>query len=115
MGKADPKQIRRAAREREEQAREREREEDRARRHEFEKQYYAREAVQQERTNQVNRQARRHWAEAKLPEVQMPCAEPVMPPEDVDFGQVRRQLAAAERARRTDSVGAQRSSGHVLG
>merc|ERR1719401_2318202 len=114
QAKADPKQIRRAAREREEQAREREREQDLARRQEFERGYYARDAVQQERTSQVNAQARRQWAEVELPPVQQPCTEPVMPDEEVDFGQVRRQLAAKERERRSQSPRSH-TSGHILG
>jgi len=110
QAKADPKQIRRAARDREEKARELEREHDRVRRQEFEQQYYERQAAQQEHTSQLNAQARRHWAEADLPEVQQPGTEVVMPPEDVDFGKVRRELA-----RRSASLGPRTSAGYVLG
>lgn len=101
QAKADPIQIRRAAREREEQQREQEREEDDAKRKIFEQRWYEREAKkqaeQQQRTVETNAKAREQWAECELLHSQPAHAEPVMPPEDVDFGAVRRRLAL-ERA-----------------
>jgi len=100
QAKADPKQIRRAMKEKEDAVRAREREEDLAKRQEFERQWYEREAVRQaeqkERTAEVNVQARQHWAESELLAAPHGRAEAVMPPEDVDFGAVRRRMAAAE-------------------
>jgi len=101
QAKADPAQIRRAAREAEAAKREQERAEEQAKRKEFEQQWYereaARQAVQQQRTAEVNAQARQHWSERELPESK-PAAEPVLPvPEHVDFAAVRRRMAS-ERA-----------------
>eukprot|EP00931_Biecheleriopsis_adriatica_P103546 TRINITY_DN78369_c0_g1_i1.p1 TRINITY_DN78369_c0_g1~~TRINITY_DN78369_c0_g1_i1.p1 ORF type:complete len:452 (+),score=87.55 TRINITY_DN78369_c0_g1_i1:82-1437(+) len=114
QAKADPNQIRRAVREQKEQQDERERDEQRAKRQEFEQQWYEREAqrqaAQQVRTAAVNASARQHWSEVSLPASQPMAAEPVMPPEEVDFSAVRRRMAA-ERAGR----GAALISGRVLG
>lgn len=97
QAKADPKQIRRAAREREEEQREREKQEESAARQEFEKQWWEREALRQARSAEVNAQARQHWANIELPVSQQTVVEPVMPPETVDFAAVRRRMSA-ERA-----------------
>jgi len=121
QAKADPKQIRRAVREREEQERERERAEDRAQRQEFEKQWWEREgnrrAVQQARTAEVNTQARRHWADVELQASQPATDVPTIPPEDVDFSAVRRKMAT-ERVQRGAALVAPRltaAAGHSLG
>lgn len=105
QAKADPVQIRRAARQREEEKRDLEQKELTDKRKVFEDQWHEREAkrqeVQQERTVEANTNARQRWGalgiEAQLPMAQ-PWAEPVMPPEEVDFGAVRRRLALAGRA-----------------
>jgi len=108
QAKADPRQIRRAAKEAEAGRREEERIIERARREEFEQQWYEREAVrkqaQQQRTSEVNAHAREHWSQRILPESQVDHTEPVLPvPKDVDFGSVRRRLAAQQR--RSQSLG----------
>jgi len=108
QAKADPRQIRRAAKEAEAARREEERIIERANREEFEQQWYEREAVrkqaQQQRTSEVNVEAREHWSQCTLPESQVDHSEPVIPvPEDVDFGSVRRRLAAQQR--RSQSLG----------
>jgi len=112
QAKADPKEIRRQAREREEEKREQERAEEQAKRKAFEKEWYSREALrqetQQQRTAEVNAQAKQHWAGLVLAETQQSgptaAAEPAMPvPENVDFAAVRRKLAA-ERAGRGAAI-----------
>lgn len=122
QAKADPKEIRRQAREREEEKREQERVEEQAKRKSFEKEWYAREALrqetQQQRTAQVNSQAKQHWAGLVLPETQQSgpavAAEPTMPvPENVDFTAVRRKLAA-ERAGRGAAIVSAGSARHAL-
>jgi len=109
QAKADPRQIRRAAQEAEAVRREEERMAARAKREEFEQQWCMREAMRkqalQQRTLEVNAQARQRWSQCALPESQAEHAEPVLPvPEHVDFGSVRRRLAAEQR--RSQSTGA---------
>lgn len=111
QAKADPKEIKRQAREREEEKREQERAEEQAKRQAFQKEWYAREAfrqeAQQQRTAEVNAQAKQHWAGQVLPGPQQSApvaAEPTLPvPENVDFAAVRRKLAV-ERAGRGAAI-----------
>eukprot|EP00927_Polykrikos_kofoidii_P029288 TRINITY_DN25351_c0_g1_i1.p1 TRINITY_DN25351_c0_g1~~TRINITY_DN25351_c0_g1_i1.p1 ORF type:complete len:328 (-),score=61.02 TRINITY_DN25351_c0_g1_i1:34-915(-) len=116
QARADPKAVRRAAREREEKLREEEREEERARRQEFEQQWYEREAASQalqaQLTAVTNAAARDRWASTDLPIAAFPAAaEAVMPPEGTDLAAVRRKMAS-ERAGRGAAIVA--NAGHVL-
>lgn len=108
QAKADPVQIRRAARERQAAEEELQRQEEREKREKFEKQWHEREACrqaeQQRRTVEVNAESRRSWPARDLPACKA-RPEAVMPPEDVDFGAVRRRLdQTASRASNTTST-----------
>eukprot|EP00930_Biecheleria_cincta_P076909 TRINITY_DN64143_c0_g1_i1.p1 TRINITY_DN64143_c0_g1~~TRINITY_DN64143_c0_g1_i1.p1 ORF type:complete len:359 (-),score=106.83 TRINITY_DN64143_c0_g1_i1:62-1138(-) len=118
QAKAHPNEIRRQARKREEEKREQERMEEHRQRKAFEKEWHAREAlrqeVQEQRTAEVNAQAKQHWAGRSLPEAQQSSpAEPIVPvPENVDFAAVRRKLAA-ERAGRGAAIVRASSARHT--
>ncbi|CAE8630320.1 unnamed protein product [Polarella glacialis] len=117
QAKADPNRIRRAVREQEEQEREQERDADKARRAQFDREWHERQAqqqlVQQQRTSEVNAQARQHWAQVELPASQTQ-PEAVMPPEDVDFGAVRRRLAQSQPGGTASASSASASHRSVL-
>jgi hypothetical protein len=123
QAKADPKQIRRAARDAETAKREKEQAEEQAARQQFEQKWYEREAVrraeQQERTAEVNAKAKQHWSQVVLQETTPSVQEPVIPvPENVDFGAVRRKFAAERAGRGADivaNVSSRSASRHISG
>jgi len=112
QARADPVQIRRARQERHAAEEERERQEERDKREEFEKQWHEREARRQaeqhRRTVEVNAEARRSWPTRELPPAHAK-PEAVMPPEDVDFGAVRRR-AGQTASRASNATGSTNTS-----